>query len=768
MKFGMKSYYRLIVILLAFCLCTNTGFGQEEQLVEKKLEIKRVVLDRKDQLLNVFVSVPGEVTFNSETARFYERFDGQRCDLNFYDFDKTSEIKGAAVDTFSILFLMDCSASMRADNRIQNSKEAIRRTMEEINLPPGSQIYFSIFNDTISRNQILTKDNVEEILEPVIIPPKGFGKYTDLYRALIWKVRELEQMPGKKVFILLSDGENDTKVNPYYKTNRRFQPEEVDAEFKRVDEAVDFLMFPIGLGGETDSVFLKNLPTITKDTSDGYVYSENATELLDIFLDVLSTYSSDYMVQLTPTCTDYKGEVRFNYVEATPFGTTNFGTKISSFFYWLKLILLGLFIVGFLLLGLMYLVPFLKSKEFKRRYVIPFEPEPNKIKRDPITQDAFEEGDLVVIKCRQVTSLSTWQALGHCPNYPSCMEFNDPCPGSGGEDIQGSFFSQQGIFRILNWLWYGAVGGFVGWLFYALSRYKDFQWLNDLTEDILTGKSMFAKLNAMDGGPALINNHAAFVDNFLYGLFTGTFVILALTFAEEMGQTRKFSIKRMLVRGLLGLLVSFIIFLGGALLNFLVIQNVLITELITWSAFGLAFGAILSVDSSIDIKRALLGSIIAVIVAFGVYYGIYSLIQSNDGLQRLLSNLALGAVLGALVVTIIANLEDFELVYLSPSEYSGMVKPISKWLKKGMEIFIGTSSKCYVFIKWDDEFAQDKHAKLIYYGGVVYVIPMYETLVNGVIVPENQKTPLQNGDVLQLGRYSNTKMQYKEKRSPVK
>ena len=70
-----------------------------------------------------------------------------------------------------------------------------------------------------------------------------------------------------------------------------------------------------------------------------------------------------------------------------------------------------------------------------------------------------------------MTSLATWDALGHCPNYPNCMEYNDPCNGAGGEEIQGSFFAQQGKNRILNWLWFGAVGGYVAWLFNAGSEY---------------------------------------------------------------------------------------------------------------------------------------------------------------------------------------------------------------------------------------------------------------------------------------------------------
>ena len=73
-------------------------------------------------------------------------------------------------------------------------------------------------------------------------------------------------------------------------------------------------------------------------------------------------------------------------------------------------------------------------------------------------------------------------------------------------------------------------------------------------------------------------------------------------------------------------------------------------------------------------------------------------------------------------------------------------------------------SKCYVFIKWEDKSVGERHAKMVYYQSNVYIIPLHETLVNGVIIPENQKTPLMNNDIIQLGRESISKMQYKEKR----
>ena len=76
------------------------------------------------------------------------------------------------------------------------------------------------------------------------------------------------------------------------------------------------------------------------------------------------------------------------------------------------------------------------------------------------------------------------------------------------------------------------------------------------------------------------------------------------------------------------------------------------------------------------------------------------------------------------------------------------------WLKKDIDVFIGTESGSYVYVKWTDDQVQPRHARLYYDKGVVFIEPWAETLLNNRVLPLKKSRPLQDGDIIQLGRNS--------------
>lgn len=778
-----RNYSLLIFFLLLY-------FGGQAQEIENKLEplqILSVNINQSENVVEATVLAPkiNNAVFNSTTAKFSEQIDGKMYPMKFFRFE---EVGTNNQDIYSILFVLDWSGSMREEDRLVKAKEAIFNTIQSITLPPGSKFYLTAFHDDIFENVEVNKSNIEANLAQYFVPPVGKGKGTDLYRATIVKTQQMKNFKGKKIILLLSDGENDLSLNQHYRISGEVPPtpDDVFNAIRQEDSTESIAFYPIGLGKGADTTFLKQIPELTKNPKDRYIYSESPDDLINIFLTILSQYSVTYQVKLIPDprVEVFKGESRemrldwqakglpsamvdfYPYQGGSFIEPVNLGISQSTYntTFWLMYMLIGAGIVGGLLALLMYLVPFLKKREFKTKYVVPYVPEKNKVRRDPITQDAFDEGDDVVVKCKQMTSLATWEALGHCPNYPNCMEFGDPCNGSGGEDIQSHFFSQQGIFRVLNWLWFGATGGFAAWILYAIFQIINVNWLYEATSSYFNGEGMKDRLMELRGGESFLKNIQEMVDQTMIGLFIGACLIIAIAVVEERGHSRQFSFWRIFIRGTVGVFVSFAIFFSGYIFQYLVLPQPFLAGIVIWAVFGIAFGAILSLNSTVELKKGIIGGVVSSLASYLIYYGI-SAITPDDVLAKLLSFIALGGVLGALIVTVLSNLEDFELIYLSPQEYTGMKKPISKWLKKGMEIYIGRSSKCYVFIKWEDEYVDDRHAKLIYQGGSVHIIPLFETMVNGVIVPENQKTALEGDDIIQLGRYSISRMQYKEKRS---
>lgn len=769
--------YRFVLLFVLATFVIATGYSQLED--DDLYNITSIKPDENNQFLNVMMSIPSDRLnkVNANTVKFKEQLpNGEICDFIIMSF--SAEIPDEiSKDTVTLLFLLDYSGSMKKDERLERSKQTIKQVVEKIRLLPGSSFNLSVFNDVITPTVELRKSNVDKELAKFPEPQLD----TDLYRAIIEKISEMtKRKSGKKVLILLSDGTDDTGRNPYYNQqgNKRFSPEDVIKRIKIADLTHDILIMTYGIGDGVDANFLRQLPDVTEATDDNAFFTDNIDDITNDLMKKLSVYSSDFLFKLKPLCNEYRGEKRKfaaywtkadgnnlyddqNYQFGSSIEPIFLGKRRSQFESWFLFLALGIFIVFGLLFLLIYILPKLRRREFLRKHVQKFVPEPNRIKRDPITQDIFQEGDRVVNKCRQLTSLETWDALGHCPNFPNCMEFQDACNGRGGEDIEVSFFSQRGKTKVLNWLWFGALGGLIGWIFYTgLFEITDLAGLVRRATDMFP--SLDPEISSTKGSGALAINASTFVSQAFQGGLLGTALIATLTFAEELSQTRKISYLRISLRIFLAIIFSFAIFTAGFYLQYNILNSVFLSGLINWTVYGLILGTILSLASSIELKKGLIGGVVSCIISYLIYFGIGQII-SNDLLAKLISFIMLGGILGALIVTVLSSLENFELIYLSPQEYSGMVKPISKWLKSGMEVYMGTSAKCYIFIKWTDDSVQDKHAMLVYDENRVHIIALYETLVNGEIIPENQKIMLYNNDIIQLGSHSISKMQYKEK-----
>lgn len=775
-----KKTIQFLCILL--CLLTT----QYTFATKDSLKVTRITHNLESNLLDIYISAPPgpNVRVNAKTIQFVEyvpAVGGDRCRLDILGFEEALPAD-ANKEPVTILFLLDYSGSMKSEQRLIKSKETIKEVISQISLPQGigSKFQLSAFHDVVFESVDINRGNIDEELARYP-EPEGSGLDTDLFRAVIMKVNELAMIPGKKILVLLSDGRNDNARNRYYENNNitRPTPEDVYKTIKNADITNDIMLLTYGIGQGIDVEFLKTLPTLTEAVEDSHYFIDDPSSITSLLVKQLSDYTNEYKFTVKPACNEYRGETRRlisrwktasmgeyyaekNYKLGASIEPVYVGVLDKNRINWFLLFVVGLVLIAGLLFLLIYLLPFFKRRDFLNKYVVKYKPEANKIKRDPITQDVIQEGDKVVMKCQQMVTLDTWDALGYCPNFPSCMEFQDPCSGKGGEETTTSFFSQRGNTKIYNWLWYGSLGGFVGWAFYSgLFRLTELAGINSWVKGFFSAENLDPSA-AFNTASSFAQNTSAFVEQTFQGGLLGAALIAALTVVEELGSTRKFSPLRVSVRVIIGILMSFAVFCAGFIMQYVVLDgNVFFSGLINWGVYGILFGIILSINSTIEWKKGLVGGLISCLVAYLVYYGVLELIP-NDELAKLASFILLGGILGALIVKVIASLENFELVYLAPQEYNGMVKPISKWLKNSMEVYIGRSAKCYVFIKWNDEAVEDKHAMLVYENNIVYIIALYETLVNGVIIPENQKIELENDDIIQLGRYSNSKMQYKQ------
>ncbi len=701
--------------------------------------------------------------------KVYEIVDGEKLEYDVTNvINKVEESQEINItEQYNVLLLADISKNID-QAEIDKGKEIIKQIVSDISLPSGSKYLFSTFGDEVSDLKELNSSNVNEVLRDYAPTADA----SDLYGAVFRQVRKLRDFEGKKVLILLSDGNHSTPQIPYYNTHLPYEEEEVLKLFEQL--SFELSVFSIGLGSQINEPFLSALVKTTSNASDSYsqgVLPDNLKE--NLFSG--AQLKSNNIAQLFPPSgrnifTGESRKLKVIWVETDSvevnfsLGSIQIPIEIKSggisATTWTVYFLIGALFVALLFMAFSLAVPVITRQNFKRKYVQPYKRIPGVTKRDPLTNEPFEEGELVVVKCTQVTSLSTWDGLGgQCPNYPDCLDFVNPCNGAGAPTGNENFFSMKGVLGKLNWLWFGSLGGFIAWSLFAITQVLNLSWYKDLMKGITElgfVSSSFDKSINVSSLEVLSNET-------LLGIAFGTGISFALAWVEERGQPRKISWFRIFLRTVIGMVVSFVVFVIGFYIQYTgLLPFNWLNALLTWLLLGIALGLVLSIKSSVSPKRGVMGGILASAIAFGVYFFLSTFTQEYS-LTKLFSFIIMGGVLGYTLVTIIATLEDFEMEYLTPEKFQG-TNPISKWLKSGVDVTIGREPGCYVYVKWEDDAVLPHHAVLTFEKGVVFMEPIGETLVNGRMLSKGKKTALKDGDLIQLGRDSITKMRYKEKR----
>ena len=447
-------------------------------------------------------------------------------------------------------------------------------------------------------------------------------------------------------------------------------------------------------------------------------------------------------------------EVAESFRMGTPSNPLNFSAGEAN--DWAVVLLTGLLLVEILLTLASQAIPLTKRMQFRRKYVKPYKAvkESGRRRFDPFTSEEFQDEEMVVNRCRVMHSLDTWEYLGNqCIEFPKCTFGADPCRHGEIMPQSRQFFEQHEAFRKLNWMWFGALGGMLAWALWALLKGLDPGWYRDFIASV-------SDLAGMEHVSYYLSKDT------LMGLSLGTGLAFALSWATERGQSNKLSWGRVALRSGLGAFLGLVLFFGGYFVLRRFLNSDYVGGLLTWVFFGLGLGAVLSLRSSIGAMRGMIGGVIAGLIAYNIFVGL-SLAFDAFEMAKMVAFIVLGAVLGLIVVTVVSRLEDFELEYISPQKYA-RVNPISKWLKADMDIFIGSDASNYVFVKWHDPEVQARHAKLSYKNGEVLLEPLAETLVNGRVLPLQKPYSLQDGDIIQLGQKSVSRMRFKEKRSEGK
>ena len=658
----------------------------------------------------------------------------------------------------NFVFLLDVSTAM-TQQALTQAKSIIKKIVNKYSITETETFTIQLIsNNTLDNKSLIiaNKNNLNQSIDTVKLRNRAPWLYLNLKN----RVNTLKNLNGKTIVILLSPGIDRADSTLTFQ-HLPSAPELIDQLKTLMHKYPKFYIYPISIGDSANTAFLKQLPQITVAKDDEFAKQSIPAKLNQVVQGIEEIILATHQVKVQSAECIFMNEQRYYKI------TSKVGTLESSEYpfkdgsqddpirtcystvSWvdsLLYLLVGLVILGVLLAFLVFFLPGIRKNRFIQKYVKPYRIEGNRRHRDQLTNRPIEEGEPSVYKCSQVTTLKTWIDFGwHCPNYPNCL--NNPqfrCNGDGAPvNYQAFFDMQDSLVRKLNWLLFGAIGGFIGAAIYL-----------GIKEIERSNASFFQQ----------ISKDFNVLNNALIGASFGIGLIFMLSWIEERGQSRNISWLRILLRTFVGAIMSAFIFVIGFYLQYKqIVTNPFIGSLLTWLLFGLGLGYVLSIQSSIPMRKALLGGLLAGLVTFGVRLLIMQISADYFYLASVLSLLCMGAVLGYTLVTIISIFEDFELEYLAPSAYYRTVS-IGKWLQSGSSVTIGTAPHSNIYIKWSDEHAIPLHAQLSFENNATYLTAFAETLVNTEIAAPNQKIALNHGDIIQLGRYSKTQMKYLEKR----
>ncbi len=201
----------------------------------------------------------------------------------------------------TVLFVIDNSGSMYWDSsgkvknspdediwRITFAKNAVLLLLKDMKNPNDRSglLSFNVRTQTAvrpTRNRV----EVEQALAQ-IEKPSEHEAYTELYEALYASVDLLRTVRGRKVVILLSDGQNfPLENNPYFQ------------ERHGMDHAVDFALYEgisiyaIGLTGRADR---KNLGSIARETGGAYFTVYDPKRLASLYFLIREQIMGEYLL----------------------------------------------------------------------------------------------------------------------------------------------------------------------------------------------------------------------------------------------------------------------------------------------------------------------------------------------------------------------------------------------------------------------------------------------------------------------------------------
>ena len=361
------------VLILIFFILYGLGAGEvnAQSLNISQIDSSALLLSQEIDLYLSVTDADGDPVpgLTKENFKVFESAEGQ--DYSAVPAVESVAEKPNVEQGIHIMLLIDNSGSMYdslagapteepEEMRITHAKRAIRNFINR-SFNPRDVVSLASFNTNMSLHSEALKDPsaLEGLLES-ISRPEDDQAYTELYHSLDDSVQQMAGYRGRKVVVVLSDGEN----YPYYEHAGAAHPQ-YGTDLMQPDEVVDsyqmegVTLYAIHFGIERD----RNLGNMALETGGNVYDARNEEELASVYQDIKRKIENEYRLTYKATMipadrkyvkVDFQRGSMQSEAERYYYAGTLFGIPVQPYPYLILLLLAAAILAWLLLLILRY------------------------------------------------------------------------------------------------------------------------------------------------------------------------------------------------------------------------------------------------------------------------------------------------------------------------------------------------------------------------------------------------------------------------------
>lgn len=642
----------------------------------------------------------------------------------------------------------------------------------------------------------ISPDSLDYVKRPVK------ARYTHLYECIDAALGRMSEAQGRKLLIVIGDGENDHNRN----TPVTVTQEDLMSKIAALDSS--YYILPVAMG---PSIYRQNLTQIIQSTPQVGDSVSTGTPGDGFWNEVesLKEWEWTHTILMKSNTFPHIGENRTVYVELGADGyavmdSTNYSLgqlydPWNEQANWQLWYFLGGLLAFLIFILFAFIVPWRRWVDFNKKYVKYYwQVKEEGIQRhDPLTKFPFRDDDKVVVRCEHMQSLETWQYEGrkgkdgdtsNRKRQGQCLYYPQKCDAGTGPSGIIDFFNQAGFYKYLMWVFFGILGGYLGWTIWALFKEWDFSFVNRWFEGWALRPEITENIYSPPGASAedatRIVSETAISPWFyqsLLGFVVAFIMTVCIAIAMEAAQAKgglkgnhiAWVILRVLARGLAAGILTALVFVGFGLTQYFVMPDApYLPGLLALLFMGIIVGRALTTATGIRNVRGFLAGLAGGFVAFHIYYVPVLLFnwRSFEG-PKLTAFMAMGGLIAYLLSKASPALEASELdIYTGRKRYGTAF--VTDLLRKNEDVIIGRGPTATIRLKmrYTPQMnapgnVTQPFARLVLRNEVVYLVPEIFTEVNGDPIAPNEKVPLIDGDRITFEHTSPSHLRYREFRT---